>query len=274
MDWERRTVRADDGAELAVWSAGPNASSSSDAPMLLVHGFSLDHTTWRPMAELLVARGVRVVAPDLRGHGESDLGTIPPTLDRMVADLVDVLDDLDVPTVHLVGHSLGAVIALAGRVDSRLGHRLASVTSIAGTEQAVQNPVMKLGARVFSSSLGVSALGRRQPGRLMISTWFGRSPATADLDWIRELSARRTRAAITSATGDVDLRPAFDIPGAPTLVICGRRDRAAAPKISERIAAAIDGAELHLIDDAGHMVIIERPPQIADLLTDWISRLR
>ena len=277
VDWKRRTVRADDGAELTVWTADPTGSSSTDVPMLLVHGFSLDHTTWRPMAELLVARGVRVIAPDLRGHGQSALGTIPPTLDRMVADLVNILDDLGVPTVHLVGHSLGAVVALAGRVDDQLGPRLASVTSIAGTEQAVQNPVMRLGARLFSSSLGVSALSRRQPGRLMISTWFGKAPATADLDWIRELSARcepATRAAITSATDDVDLRPTFDMAGPPTMVIGGRRDRAAPPKISERIAGAISGAELRLIDDAGHMVIIERPAQVTDRLIEWTARRR
>ena len=268
-----RIIECDDGAQLAVW-----ATDETDGhTILLVHGFSLDHTTWVPLAEPLVRAGHRVVAADLRGHGESTLGSALPTADRLVADIARIIDALDLESVHLVGHSLGAVIALAARVDDRMSATIITVTSIAGTEQSIQNPVMRLGARLFSSAPGIWLLRRTRPGRLMISTWFGKQPSTADMDWIRTLSAncpRPTRSAIAKATGDLDLRPTFTKTGPPTLVLCGRDDKATPLKFSERIAAAISDAHLVVIDDSGHMVIIEQPERVADELLGWIESER
>jgi pimeloyl-ACP methyl ester carboxylesterase len=94
------------GAELAVFVAG-------DGPaVLLVHGFPDCHEVWREQFDVLVAAGYRVIAPDLRGCGES---TAPSeraeyTLDRLVHDLVAVLDALHVECVRLVAHDWGAVI--------------------------------------------------------------------------------------------------------------------------------------------------------------------
>lgn len=271
VTWELVTTTTADGTVLAAWSAG----SSDRETVVLLHGFSLDHTTWGPVASLLVDRGFRVIAPDLRGHGRSGLGENEPTLHLLVGDVGEVMEAFEVRRAHLVGHSLGAVVVLAARVDQRLAESIITVTSIAGTEQAVQNSVMKLGARLFSSPLGISLLGKQRPGRLMISTWFGKRPPTTDLDWIRELSAscgRVTRSAVAKATADVDLRPTFGAAGAPTLVLSGERDQAVPVKISKRIGAAIDGAEVHVAEDAGHMVIIEAPDFVAEKLSDWIAR--
>jgi len=272
VDWERKAVHADDGTELAAWSSG----APDGAPIVFVHGFSLDRTTWHPVAEILAGQGFRVITTDIRGHGESALGSAQPTLDRLVDDIADVLAAFDLSAAHLVGHSLGGVIVLSGRVNKRLKGSILSVTSIAGTEQALQNPLMKLGSRLLSSRFGLWLLRRPRSGRAIISTWFAENPATADVDWIRKLSAsceRATRSAVTSATSDMDLRPTFPTPGPPTLVISGQGDKATSPKVSKRIAAAIDGAELHLVEDAGHMVIIEKPDIIAELVTSRIQRL-
>ena len=79
--------------------------------VLLVHGFPDDHTVWRKQIPALVAAGYRVIAPDTRGCGES---AIPPkvadyAMDRLVEDLVGVLDALGIRKVRLVGHDWGAV---------------------------------------------------------------------------------------------------------------------------------------------------------------------
>ncbi len=83
---EHSSVRTDDGADLAVWICGEPGGSA----VVLLHGFSLDHGTWGPVVEHLVEAGLRVVAPDLRGHGDSTLGTDPPTVDRFILDLLAV----------------------------------------------------------------------------------------------------------------------------------------------------------------------------------------
>ncbi len=271
MNWEQRSVPTNDGAELAVWVAGPHEGEA----VLLIHGFSLDHTTFGPVAETLVARGFRIVAPDLRGHGGSTLGPVELTMQHFVNDVAEVMGALDVPAAHMVGHSFGAVVVLAARADPRIAASIKTATSIAGTERAIQNVIMKLGVRVFNSAFGIALLRRRRSGRIMISSWFGKTPKKDDLDWIRQLSAAcdpATRSAVASATGDLDLRPTFSLAGPPTLVLCGQRDRATPAKVSKRIASAIDGAEIRLAEGAGHMVIIEDDAFVSEQVAAWIAQ--
>lgn len=82
-------------------------------PVLLVHGFPDDHTVWRKQIPALVAAGYRVIAPDTRGSGLTDLaGPVRNyALPLLVADLAGILDALGIAKVRLVGHDWGAVIA-------------------------------------------------------------------------------------------------------------------------------------------------------------------
>lgn len=81
-------------------------------PVLLVHGFPDDHTVWRKQMPALVAAGYRVIAPDNRGCGESEMArrTGDYALSHLVADLIGILDALEIGKVRLVGHDWGAVI--------------------------------------------------------------------------------------------------------------------------------------------------------------------
>lgn len=81
-------------------------------PVLLVHGFPDTHAVWRKQIPALVKAGYRVIAPDTRGCGESDLPPRVPDyrLSNLIADLRGLLDTLDIDTVRLVGHDWGAVI--------------------------------------------------------------------------------------------------------------------------------------------------------------------
>lgn len=80
--------------------------------VLLVHGFPDDHSVWRHQIPALVAAGYRVIAPDMRGCGESEapIGRRSYTLDLLVGDLVALLDALGIGKVRLVAHDWGAVI--------------------------------------------------------------------------------------------------------------------------------------------------------------------
>jgi pimeloyl-ACP methyl ester carboxylesterase len=81
--------------------------------VLLVHGFPDDHTVWRHQIPALVAAGYRVIAPDTRGCGDSELlpNVSDYVIDNLVADLVALLDALGIAKVQLVGHDWGAVQA-------------------------------------------------------------------------------------------------------------------------------------------------------------------
>ncbi len=80
--------------------------------VLLVHGFPDSNSVWRHQIPVLVDAGFRVIAPDLRGFGESTAPreTHDYKIDRFVEDLIGILDVLDVPTVRLVGHDWGAAV--------------------------------------------------------------------------------------------------------------------------------------------------------------------
>lgn len=100
---------AADGVTLAVLDEG------AGPPVLLLHGFPDSSRVWRHQIPALADAGMRVIAPDLRGFGDSDR---PPAVEaysvgRSVADLIAVLDRLEVERAHVVGHDWGAGVAWA-----------------------------------------------------------------------------------------------------------------------------------------------------------------
>ena len=90
-----------------------NVASAGDGPvMLLLHGFPDTHAVWHKQIDALVGAGYRVVAPDLRGYGGSDApaGTAGYAVDVLCADLVGMLDAMQIDSVYLVGHDWGAAL--------------------------------------------------------------------------------------------------------------------------------------------------------------------
>ena len=106
MPYERRTVDVN-GVQLSVIVAGKGPD------VLLVHGFPDDSTVWRHQIPPLVAAGYRVIVPDTRGCGDSSIPehTSDYKIEKLVADLVGVLDALGIRKVRLVGHDWGAAQA-------------------------------------------------------------------------------------------------------------------------------------------------------------------
>jgi pimeloyl-ACP methyl ester carboxylesterase len=97
------------GIELNVMFAG---EGNTGPVVLLVHGFPDDHTVWRNQVAPLVAAGYRVIAPDTRGCGDSGMSQQVKDyrVDNLVADLVALLDVLNIDRVRLVAHDWGAII--------------------------------------------------------------------------------------------------------------------------------------------------------------------
>ena len=82
-------------------------------PVLLIHGYPMGRRMWRPQLEALIGN-MRIIAPDLRGHGDSDAAPGPYTVDLHADDCIDLLDALEVDEpVVVCGLSMGGYIALA-----------------------------------------------------------------------------------------------------------------------------------------------------------------
>src|SRR5205085_4073508 len=82
------------------------------APVIFLHGFPFNRSMWREQAEALRASH-RVVAPDLRGHGETTVVSEPATMEEMAEDVAALLDELNIVRAIVCGLSMGGYVALA-----------------------------------------------------------------------------------------------------------------------------------------------------------------
>src|SRR3972149_8695784 len=89
-----------------------SSSSGPGQPIVLIHGYPLDHTIWDPQREYL-SQDYFVLAPDLRGHGKSESSSGPYTMDLLARDVHALIDHLHLEPVVLGGLSMGGYVALA-----------------------------------------------------------------------------------------------------------------------------------------------------------------
>ncbi|CAL9449386.1 Putative aminoacrylate hydrolase RutD [Streptomyces sp. enrichment culture] len=275
------------------------------APVTVVfcHGYCLSQDSWHFQRAAL--RGVvRAVYWDQRSHGRSGRGVAqvqggaPVTIDELGGDLKAVIDAA-VPEgpIVLVGHSMGGmtVMALADRFPGLIRERVAAV-ALVGTSSG------RLGEVNFGLPVaGVNAVRRVLPGVLKALgqraelVEKGRR-ATADLfaGIIKRYSfasrdvdpavARFAERMIESTPIDVvaEYYPAFDdhdktealahFAGLPVLVLAGTQDMVTPSEHSEAIAGLLPDAELVLVPDAGHLVMLEHPDVVTDRLADLLAR--
>ncbi|MCP5152068.1 MAG: alpha/beta hydrolase [Chromatiales bacterium] len=112
-------------------------TGAGEPPVVLVHGFSCSHEDWRLQVEHLSA-GHTVVAPDLRGHGASGPFREPTSVVSCAADVVALLDRLELRGAVLVGHSMGCrvVVEAAARAPARVG----GLVLVDGSRTALADP--------------------------------------------------------------------------------------------------------------------------------------
>jgi pimeloyl-ACP methyl ester carboxylesterase len=104
--------------------------AGAGTPVVLLHGWPDTGELWRHQVPVLAAAGYRVITPDLRGFGGSGKPTDPAayTAARLVGDVIGVLDALDLPRAHLVGHDWGA--AIAWMTATFAAQRVSSLTAL------------------------------------------------------------------------------------------------------------------------------------------------
>lgn len=246
-------------------------------PVLLVHGFPLDHTMWDAQIVAL-APHARVIAPDLRGFGATPLdaadAALGVTMEAHADDLNELLDAIDVrEPIVLVGLSMGGYIAL--QIVRKHGHRLRALVlcdtrSQADTGEAragrlkMAEEVAKEGARLAADAM--------EP-RLFRKAAFDKQPEVVAA--IRATMARQTPAAIAAAQRGMAARPDMTdmLPHitVPTLVLVGAEDAISTPAEMQQIADAIPGAEFVVIPDSGHMTTVENPAATSAALVKFVG---
>jgi pimeloyl-ACP methyl ester carboxylesterase len=261
----------------------------SGPPVVFVHGLLGSHRTW---AHLLSALGAdhRVVAPDLVGHGGSAKPRGDYSLGAHAATLRDLLDQLGLDRVILVGHSLGGGIALqfaylfptrvqrlvlvsSGGLGRELSLLLRAAT-LPGAEWVL--PLLASSwarGRVEAVGRGVGRLLGRvgmRPGSDLTEAWRG-FVSLGDADSRRAFLAS-SRAVIDPGGQTVTARPHLHrLATVPTLLVWGARDRVIPSMHAARAAEAIPGSRVEIFERAGHFPHLDDPDRFLRVLRDFMA---
>jgi pimeloyl-ACP methyl ester carboxylesterase len=254
------------------------ATAGQGPPVLLLHGFPDTHAVWRKQTEALANAGFRVVAPDLRGYGETDA---PPLvrdyrLELLRADILALLDVLGVDKVRLVGHDWGAVIGwqLCMAAPSRIERFVAL---------SVGHPAALANAGLAQRLRMVYVLGFLIPGLaeqvLRVGNWLFLRKFTRDRTqigyWRRCLGAPgRLRAALNYYRANVGLGMARRWPSVhvPVMGVWSDGDPALGEK-QMRDSGRYVQAEFRYerIDGADHWLQLTAPDRLNTLLLDYFG---
>lgn len=237
----------------------------SEPAVLLLHGAGGNHDTLGRLADALGARGVAAYAPSLPGRCGSD-GPPPATVAESAGWVAALMDELGLERAPLLlGHSYGGAITL--ELALRHPDRLAGLVLVATGARLKVNPVI-LQLMQEAADRGVPA----DAGRM---AW---SP-DADPALVDEAAAVGRRTPPQSALADWLAVNAFDRLGdmaavaLPTLVLAGAQDVLTPTKYTNFLAEHIAGAQLTIVEGAGHMLPMERPDEVAQSIADFRASL-
>jgi pimeloyl-ACP methyl ester carboxylesterase len=257
------------GISLAVHDEG------SGPPILFVHGFPLSHSMWRAQLEAFSV-GHRVIAPDLRGFGESDVTEGTVTMEQHADALAVLLDELNVnEPVVLCGLSMGGYIAwqFQQKYPERLRALiLCDTRAIADTPEVIENRKRLAMMVVENGSAAVASV--------MLPNLF--SPATGDrdqsvIDELRQTISTTSPQGIAAASLGMAERPDVTslLPSieTPSLLIVGEDDGISTPEEMKTIADAMPNARLEVIPEAGHMSPLENPEPVNAAIREFLHSL-
>jgi lipase len=253
-------------APLHVHTFGP----ADGRPLLAMHGITGHGARYRALAEAL--GDVRIHAVDLRGHGRSPW-TPPWHIDQHVADVLGVMDALDLPSVAVAGHSFGGAIAvhLARTAPERV-ERLVLLDPALGLDpERMLATAEETRAEEFFPDRAAARADRAE-------RWAGISDALVDTELADHLVPdgdgfryRYCRSAAVVAWSEMS-RPAVVPPASvPTLLLPATKADFVRPEWVETCRAEMGDALTVAEVDAGHMLFLERTAEVADLIRTFLK---
>lgn len=247
---------------------GYEISGETGQPILLIHGFGLNRSIWKEMADKYL-KDHRVILPDVRGHGESQAlaGAYPMT--SLAEDMLKLLDFLKIERVILCGHSMGGYISLAfaERYPDRLAglglittHAAADSASKRADRYQMAEDVRKHGAFVLAESLAPK-LTMDKAITQRLHKMLSETDPLGIIGVLQGMAERSSR---------MDLLPEILVPG---LVAAGEEDQLIDVNTARQMADYLPQGKLLGIEGAGHMPMLEKPEVLAEGLNWLVSQV-
>ncbi|MEX2285610.1 MAG: alpha/beta fold hydrolase [Planctomycetaceae bacterium] len=244
------------------------------APILFVHGFPLDHTMWQQQLEHF-SKTHRVIAPDLRGFGQSDVTAGTVEMHKFADDLAAVLTALDVDEpVCYCGLSMGGYIGweFLRRHGERVGSLiLCDTKAAADTPQAIEGR-MKLAQAVIEG--GSEAAVEAMMPKLLAESTLQRQPHL--VEHIRRMIVNTDPESIAAALRGManrrDSTDMLDKIAVPTLLIVGQHDALTPPDEMRKVAERIRDARFVEVPEAGHMSPMENGAAVNNAIDGFLTK--
>jgi len=233
-----------------------NAARTNQVCLLYIHGSGGSHELWHHQMNL----DANSFAIDLPGHGQSE-GTAASSIDQSAQNLADFILTLPIPhPLYLVGHSMGAAIALTcalnhpdlldGIILLGAGQRMKVMPGfLEDLHQGKNDPDF--------IRLGFSPQAPAELAEGMVKTFNAVAPSILYKDF--------------SACNNFDVSGELERIGIPVLIITGAEDRLTPLKLSQYMYSHISNCRLEVINDAGHFTMLEKPEEVNRLIMDFCS---
>jgi 3-oxoadipate enol-lactonase len=241
-------------------------------PIVLIHGYPFNRSLWNEQTEALNSK-YRVVAPDLRGFGESDSSEGTATMARMAEDVAALMDALAIEQAVIGGLSMGGYVALAfarifpARVKALV---LADTRAQADTEEGKQTRHQQAEKAL---SEGMAGIADAMLPKLLTPETVSKRPELVKRvrDMMLKTKPDGAAAALLGMAERDDQTEFISSIRVPALILVGREDAITPVADSEKMQSRIEGSRLVVIENAGHVSNLEQTEQFNDALLGFLS---
>jgi 3-oxoadipate enol-lactonase len=238
-------------------------------PLLLIQGLGYGRWGWDPVVPGLAER-YRVLSFDNRGIGESDKPEGPYTARQMADDALQVLDEAGIDRAHVLGASLGGMIAqeVAVLAPERVEKLVLACTTPGGPD-APPLPAVTLNLFAEAATLAPDVALRRFVENALA--------ANAPIELVDEIFRRRLANPPDPAGWQAQAAAGTTFPGvedtieAPTLVLQGTEDNVVDPRNADLLAERIPGARVELFPGTGHLFFWEQPEHVVRVVAEFLA---
>lgn len=242
-------------------------------PIVLVHGYCGSSEYWEKVVPILSAK-YRCIVPDLRGHGRSDAPMGAYTIEQMGDDILNLLDELNIPKATILGHSLGGYITLsfAQRYASRLdGFGLIHSTTYPDSDEGKEKRITAVST---IQNEGITAFVDN-----LVPNLFAPDHVLSSPELVERAKEIGYRTPPQGASGSAlamrerpDRRDVLSATVLPVLLVAGKQDGVISP---DRVFT-VDHLNITqaTIADAGHMSMLETPEELADIIMSYLEKVK
>ncbi|NHI89742.1 MAG: alpha/beta hydrolase [Candidatus Thorarchaeota archaeon] len=248
----------------------------SAPPLVLIGGWASYRWVWFRQVPTFKEK-YRVVVFDNRGAGKSSKPDYPYTIKMMAADTIGLMDTLEIGDAHILGISMGGLIAqqIAISYPERVRSLILSSTHFGGSNQILMDDR----TMALLIALPTETISKEQAREMRYRATFSpqfiekNRPILNQIDeWAEKLpTPLYAQVHQSSATGEFDSEAELNKITAPTLILHGANDRAVPTKNGELLAERIPNARLKIIKDAAHFVIIEKYEEFNNEVMNFID---